>query len=126
MEKATLQSQYQGSHRNSSSLIQDPINSPRIRYGIGMNQISSRNISSAKVNQAANPLQSMNNNSLNSKIASNQAHYPANSNVIISDTTNDKNEDHNLRGAKHQPKISNHLHLPSVFLSERSQPIKLK
>ena len=129
-DKISLQQQPSLGQKSSRSFHQESVLSPRIRYGIGANQFTSRNISSARPNRAANsitPLQQITSNNETPRAPANQLQLALkNPNLAVVDSNIEKNEDHQLRGAKHQPKISSNSHLPPVFLTDRSQPIKIK
>ena len=113
--------------KDTSYSQQEPFVSPTNRYGLGMNQISARNVTSARNQRASAHLAPLH-------ILANNIETPkrlANAQVAVNNSANpganvDRSEDLPLKALKHQPKISNSPYLPSVFSNEKPNSIKIK
>lgn len=98
--------------------------SPTNRYGLGGNQMSARNISSARAQRTSAHLAPLLMPVDTPKRASNV--QPAVNLSTQAHTNTERSEDLPLKAVKQQPKISNSHHLPSVFSNEKPHSIKIK
>jgi len=101
--------------------------SPTNKYGLGVNHTSFRNPMTSRGHRRAVqllPLQSLVNNVETPKrVVSSQADLNSNCYPTLN---SDRTEEPTFKALKSQPKITSNANLPSVFTSEKPQPIKIK